>query len=59
MAPKEEQDRWQRLVEQCFRREAGPQATIPDLAQDLIATGALDSMGWVSFARPRIRERGK
>ncbi|MGB2622564.1 MAG: 3-oxoacyl-[acyl-carrier-protein] synthase III C-terminal domain-containing protein [Candidatus Acidiferrum sp.] len=51
MAPKEEQDRWQRLVEQCFRREAGPQATIPDLAQDLIATGALDSMGWVSFLR--------
>ncbi len=51
MAPKEVQDRWQRLVEQCFRREAGAHAAIPGPAQDLIATGALDSMGWVSFLR--------
>jgi 3-oxoacyl-[acyl-carrier-protein] synthase III len=51
MAPKEDQDRLQRMVEQCFRREAGPHAAIPDAAQDLIATGALDSMGWVSFLR--------
>ncbi|MGB8474329.1 MAG: 3-oxoacyl-[acyl-carrier-protein] synthase III C-terminal domain-containing protein [Candidatus Acidiferrum sp.] len=39
------------LVEECFRREAGSQANIPDSAQDLIETGVLDSMGWVSFLR--------
>jgi hypothetical protein len=42
---------WRRLVEECFRREAGAQASIPDSAQDLIETGVLDSMGWVSFLR--------
>ncbi|MGB7284875.1 MAG: 3-oxoacyl-[acyl-carrier-protein] synthase III C-terminal domain-containing protein [Candidatus Acidiferrum sp.] len=51
MASIEDQDRWKRLVEVCFRLEAGPQASIPDPAQDLIETGALDSMGWVSFLR--------
>jgi 3-oxoacyl-[acyl-carrier-protein] synthase III len=48
--PKDE-NRWRRLVEDCFRREAGSQTSIPDSAQDLIETGALDSMGWVSFLR--------
>jgi|HubBroStandDraft_6_1064221.scaffolds.fasta_scaffold08855_2 3-oxoacyl-[acyl-carrier-protein] synthase-3 len=42
---------WARLVEECFRREAGPQAALPSPEQDLIETGALDSMGWVSFLR--------
>ena len=42
---------WARLVEECFRREAGPQAALPGPEQDLIETGALDSMGWVSFLR--------
>jgi 3-oxoacyl-[acyl-carrier-protein] synthase-3 len=42
---------WVRLVEECFRREAGPQAALPNPEQDLIETGALDSMGWVSFLR--------
>jgi 3-oxoacyl-[acyl-carrier-protein] synthase-3 len=51
MAPIKEENRSRRLVEECFRREAGPEAPIPDSAQDLIETGALDSMGWVSFLR--------
>ncbi len=51
MGPIKEENRWQRLVEECFRREAGSEAPIPDSAQDLIETGALDSMGWVSFLR--------
>lgn len=50
MALKDE-NKWRRLVEECFRREAGSQASIPDSAQDLIETGVLDSMGWVSFLR--------
>lgn len=51
MGPIKEENRWRRLVEECFRREAGSEAAIPDSAQDLIETGALDSMGWVSFLR--------
>jgi 3-oxoacyl-[acyl-carrier-protein] synthase III len=39
------------LVEACFRREAGPAASIPGDAVDLVETGVLDSMGWVSFLR--------
>jgi 3-oxoacyl-[acyl-carrier-protein] synthase-3 len=45
------ENRWRRLVEECFRREAGSQAPIPDYSADLIETGILDSMGWVSFLR--------
>ena len=51
MAPIADENRWQRLVEECFRREAGSQASIPDSSRDLIETGVLDSMGWVSFLR--------
>jgi 3-oxoacyl-[acyl-carrier-protein] synthase-3 len=51
MVPIKEENRWRRLVEECFRREAGSEAPIPESAQDLIETGALDSMGWVSFLR--------
>jgi 3-oxoacyl-[acyl-carrier-protein] synthase-3 len=51
MAPIKDENQWQRLVEECFQREAGPQAPIPNSAQDLIETGLLDSMGWVSFLR--------
>jgi 3-oxoacyl-[acyl-carrier-protein] synthase-3 len=46
-----DEDRWRRIVEDCFRREAGLQAPIPDPVQDLIETGVLDSMAWVSFLR--------
>ncbi len=40
-----------RLVEECFRREAGAAAAIPGDHVDLIETGILDSMAWVSFLR--------
>jgi 3-oxoacyl-[acyl-carrier-protein] synthase III len=43
--------RLRRMLEECFRREAGPLAPIPDPAEDLIETGVLDSMGWISFLR--------
>jgi 3-oxoacyl-[acyl-carrier-protein] synthase III len=46
-----DENSWQRLVEECFRREAGAHSAIPGPAQDLIETGVLDSMGWVSFLR--------
>jgi 3-oxoacyl-[acyl-carrier-protein] synthase-3 len=39
------------LVEECFRLEAGASAAIPGDDADIIETGALDSMGWVSFLR--------
>lgn len=51
MASSTEDDRWRRLVEECFRREAGSQVSIPDPMQDLIESGVLDSMGWVSLLR--------
>jgi 3-oxoacyl-[acyl-carrier-protein] synthase-3 len=51
MASIKDEHYWRRLVEECFRREAGSQTAIPDPAQDLIETGVLDSMGWVSFLR--------
>lgn len=59
MAARKDQDRWRRVVEECFRREAGAQASMPDPAQDLIETGALDSMGWVSFLRAVESASGK
>jgi 3-oxoacyl-[acyl-carrier-protein] synthase III len=51
MASVRDETQLRRLVEECFRREAGSQASIPTDTQDLIETGALDSMGWVSFLR--------
>jgi 3-oxoacyl-[acyl-carrier-protein] synthase III len=39
------------LVEACFRREVGSAASIPGDNVDLIETGILDSMAWVSFLR--------
>jgi len=39
------------IVEECFRREAGASAALPDETVDLIQTGILDSMAWVSFLR--------
>ncbi|HKV25164.1 MAG TPA: 3-oxoacyl-[acyl-carrier-protein] synthase III C-terminal domain-containing protein [Candidatus Acidoferrum sp.] len=44
-------DRWRGLVVECFRREAGADAPLPKDRDDLIETGAIDSMGWVSFLR--------
>jgi 3-oxoacyl-[acyl-carrier-protein] synthase III len=51
MASIKDETHWRRLVEECFRREAGAQAPLSDPTQDLIETGVLDSMGWVSFLR--------
>jgi 3-oxoacyl-[acyl-carrier-protein] synthase-3 len=46
-----QKDSRRRLVEECFRREAGSTAAIPADHVDLIETGILDSMAWVSFLR--------
>jgi len=51
MASLKDENHRRRLVEECFRREAGSPSSIPDPSQDLIETGALDSMGWVGFLR--------
>ena len=49
--PFDEKDSRRRLVQECFQREAGSSAPIPADDVDLIQTGVLDSMGWVSFLR--------
>src|ERR1700674_4320405 len=46
-----EKDPLRPLVEECFHREGGLSVPIPDENADLIETGILDSMGWVSFLR--------
>jgi len=45
------EDSFRRIVETCFRSEAGPSVPLPSDTEDLIETGALDSMAWVSFLR--------
>jgi 3-oxoacyl-[acyl-carrier-protein] synthase-3 len=47
----EGKDPLRHLVEECFRREAGFSVPIPGDNVDLIESGILDSMGWVSFLR--------
>jgi 3-oxoacyl-[acyl-carrier-protein] synthase-3 len=49
-SPKEE-DSFRRIVEACFRQEAAPSTPFPNETADLIETGVLDSMAWVSFLR--------
>ena len=44
-------DPLRRLVEECFHREAGLSAPLPADDVDLIESGILDSMSWVSFLR--------
>ena len=44
-------DEHRRLLEDCFRREAGSAVQIPGDDVDLVDAGILDSMGWVSFLR--------
>ncbi len=46
-----EEDSFRRIVEACFRQEAGSSASIPGDDVDLTQTGILDSMAWVSFLR--------
>lgn len=45
------EDSLRRIVETCFRGEAGASVPLPSETADLIETGVLDSMGWVSFLR--------
>jgi 3-oxoacyl-[acyl-carrier-protein] synthase III len=42
---------FRRLLEERFRREAGLSVPIPADDVDLVESGILDSMGWVSFLR--------
>jgi hypothetical protein len=51
--PSSDQAHWRRIVEDCFRSEAGASAPIPEEAVDLEETGILDSMAWVGFRRCR------
>ena len=44
-------DARRRIVEECFRREAPANSAIPGDSVDLIESGILDSMSWVSFLR--------
>lgn len=46
-----EEDSLRRMVEACFHREAGASTPLPEETTDLIQTGILDSMAWVSFLR--------
>lgn len=48
---RKEEDSFRRVVEACLRNEAGPSARLPNDTADLIETGVLDSMAWVSFLR--------
>lgn len=45
------EDFFRRIVETCFRGEAGPSTPFPGDTEDLVETGVLDSMAWVSFLR--------
>jgi hypothetical protein len=40
---------FRRIVEDCFRQEAGASTPLPNETADLIEAGILDSMAWVSF----------
>src|SRR5207249_12188734 len=43
------EDSFRRIVDACFRGEAGSSVPLPADTADLIETGVLDSMAWVSF----------
>lgn len=45
------EDSFRRIVEACFRGEAGRSVPLPGDTADLVETGILDSMAWVSFLR--------
>jgi 3-oxoacyl-[acyl-carrier-protein] synthase III len=49
--PPAEENSFRRIVEACFRKEAGASAPLPGETEDLIQSGILDSMAWVSFLR--------
>src|SRR5260370_35179407 len=43
--------RLRKIIESCLRRELAPKAALPRLDEDLIDSGALDSMAWVGVIR--------
>src|SRR5947209_17168305 len=43
--------RLRRIIESCLRRELAPKTPLPRLDEDLIESGALDSMAWVGVIR--------
>ena len=43
--------RLRQIIESCLRRELAPKAALPRLDEDLIDSGALDSMAWVGVIR--------
>jgi 3-oxoacyl-[acyl-carrier-protein] synthase-3 len=43
--------RLRQIIESCLRRELGPKKSLPRLDEDLIESGALDSMAWVGVIR--------
>src|SRR5216683_367961 len=43
--------RLRRIIESCLRRELAPKTPLPGLNEDLIESGALDSMAWVGVIR--------
>ncbi len=45
------EDPFRRIIEACFRREVDSATPFPNETEDLIETGILDSMAWVSFLR--------
>jgi 3-oxoacyl-[acyl-carrier-protein] synthase-3 len=47
----DDRNSFRRIVEECFRREAGSAVPIPGDTVDLLENGVLDSMAWVSFLR--------
>jgi len=47
----EGEDSFRLIVNTCFRGEAGSSMPLPGDTADLIETGVLDSMAWVSFLR--------
>lgn len=50
-ASHKKEESFRRLVEACFRGEAGLSTRLPGDTEDLVETGILDSMAWVSFLR--------
>lgn len=51
MASAYDEQRWLDLISRCLRREADDPVLEVEPQQDLLETGVLDSMGWVSFLR--------
>jgi 3-oxoacyl-[acyl-carrier-protein] synthase-3 len=53
MSPQKEpaSERWRQIVEQCVRRELAPDFPLPSPDEDVVESGAIDSMAWVGVVR--------